>query len=62
MEFSPRVENVSQYRVRLESNLKYTLLQNLSLILSVIDQYATQPAKSVDNNDLQVRSAIGLKF
>lgn len=62
VEFSPRVENVNQYRIRLESSLKYALLQNLSLIVTVIDQYDTHPANGVDNNDLQIRSSLGLKF
>ena len=61
-EFFPRVENVEQYRFRLESNLRYWLVSNLSFIVTVIDQYDTLPARTVTRNDLQVRSSIGLKF
>ncbi len=60
--FTPRVENLTQYRARFETSLRYALLQNLSLILTVIDQYDTHPASGVDNNDLQIRSSLGLKF
>jgi len=62
MEFSPRVETMSQYRARFESNLKYLLQQNLSLNLTVIDLYDSRPANGVDKNDLQIRSSLGLKF
>jgi uncharacterized protein DUF481 len=56
------VENVNQYRARFEINLKYLLLQNLSLNLTVIDQDDSDQAKGVDKNDLQIRSSLGLKF
>lgn len=62
LEYFPRVENGNQYRARFETNLKYLLLQNLSLNLTVIDQYDSEPANGVDKNDLQVRSSLGLKF
>ena len=62
LEYFPRVERPSQYRVRFETNLKYFLLQNLSLNLTVLDQYDSNPANGVDKNDLQIRSSLGLKF
>jgi putative salt-induced outer membrane protein YdiY len=61
-EFFPRVENWGVYRLRFESNLKYSILNNLFLSLSVLDQYDTDPAEGVGQNDLQVRSMIGVKF
>ena len=62
LEYFPRLESGNQYRARFETNLKYLLLQNLSLNLTVIDQYDSDPANGVDKNDLQIRSSLGLKF
>jgi hypothetical protein len=61
-EFFPRVEDIDLYRFRFETNLRYWLFTNLSLNLTVIDQYDTQPAPTVTRNDLQVRSSVGVKF
>lgn len=61
-EFFPRVEEFDQYRFRFETNFKYHLMANLSLNLTVIDQYDTQPPDAVTRNDLQLRSSVGVKF
>jgi putative salt-induced outer membrane protein YdiY len=62
VEFFPKVENFSDHRLRIESNLSYLLRNNLTLKFTVIDLYETRPAKNVSNNDLQIRSSIGIKF
>ena len=62
LEYMPRVTDVSEYRVRFESNLRYNLLQNIFVNLSVIDTYDTMPANGVTQNDLQIRSSVGVKF
>ena len=61
-EFFPRVENISEYRFRFETNLRFWLNGNLSFNLTVLDQYDTLPARTVTQNDLQIRSSIGVKF
>jgi hypothetical protein len=61
-EFFPRIEDWLKYRSRFESNLRLALLSNLSFVVTVLDQYDTQPAKGVANNDLQLRSSISVKF
>lgn len=61
-EIFPSFSDFGEYRVRLESTLKYPLRKNVSLNLIVIDLYDTNPAPGVENNDLQIRSAIGVKF
>jgi len=61
-EFFPRVDEWEKYRLRFESNLRYALLANLSFVVTVLDQYDTQPALTVTKNDLQLRSSISLKF
>ncbi|HEY0455260.1 MAG TPA: DUF481 domain-containing protein [Verrucomicrobiae bacterium] len=61
-EYFPRVENLPEYKMRFESNLRYALGSYLSLVLTVIDLFEKQPATGVSPNDLQVRSALGIKF
>ncbi len=61
-EYSPRMEDLGQYRIRLETNLRYALLQNIFVNLSVVDIYDSEPAGGVAQNDLQVRSSVGVKF
>jgi putative salt-induced outer membrane protein YdiY len=62
VEYFPNIKSGEDYRLRLESTLRYPLLKNLSLNLIVIDLYDTQTPPNVQNNDLQVRSALGIKF
>jgi len=61
-EFFPQVEEFSEYRSRFETTLSYGIWQNISLNVSVLDLYDTQPATSVPNNDLQIRSSLGFTF
>jgi putative salt-induced outer membrane protein len=61
-EFFPSTENLADYRMRFESNLRYAIVNNLSFIVTVLDTYETQTARDVPQNDLQVRSSIGVKF
>ena len=61
-EYMPRIEDPAQYRMRFETNLRYALLQNIFVNLSLIDTYDSDPANRVQKNDLQVRSSVGVKF
>ena len=61
-EFFPELLNPSEYRIRAEVNLSYLLRNNLTFSLSTIDLYDTTRAAGVSNNDLQIRSLLGLKF
>lgn len=61
-EFFPSTEDFSEYRMRFESNLRYAVLNNLAFIVTVLDTYETQTARDVPQNDLQIRSSIGVKF
>jgi len=60
-ELFPR-EDLGNFRARFEANLRYWLFQNLSINLTVLDIYDSQPAQSVSKNDLQIRSSLGVKF
>lgn len=62
IEFFPQADTFSKFRFRFDSTIRYALLQNLSLNLSVIDFYDSRPAAKVEPNDLQIRSSIGVKF
>ena len=61
-EFFPKVEKMEEYRFRLESNLRFAILNNLSLIFTALDTYDTQPAHGVPQNTLQLTSSVGIKF
>lgn len=61
-EFFPRVEHWAEYRFRFETNLRYRLQGNISLNLTLADQYESNPGRNVPQNDVQLRSSIGLKF
>lgn len=61
-EYFPRVERWGQYRFRFESNLRYALVNKFSFIVTVLDQYDSGPPEGIPQNDLQVRSSIGVKF
>ena len=61
-EFFPRVQNWGQYRFRFESNIRYALVNKFAFIVTVLDQYDSAPPEGVPQNDLQVRSSIGVKF
>lgn len=61
-EFFVNAEDVSQFRFRLDATFSYKLIENLSLNLSVIDLYDTDPAPTVDQNELMIRSSIGITF
>ena len=61
-EYFPRIDRPGEFRMRFESNLRYAMLQNVFFNLSVIDIYDSDPASGVTENDLQLRSSIGVKF
>jgi putative salt-induced outer membrane protein YdiY len=62
LEYFPNLLSIHEYRFRGESTLKYPLSQHLSINLNVIDIYDTQAPAGVQPNDLQLRSALGVKF
>lgn len=62
VEYFPDLTDLHSYRLRMEANLRYWLASNLSLNFTVIDTYDTKTARGVGQNDLQIRSSIGVKF
>ena len=61
-EFLPNAQRWRAYQMRLEANLNYALLSHLSLVLTVFDEYETETASGVGQNDLQIRSSLSVKF
>jgi putative salt-induced outer membrane protein YdiY len=62
LEFQLSFQDASQFRVRLDSNLSYRLWNTLSINLTLIDSYDTNPAPGVAENELQLRSSLGFTF
>ena len=62
VEFFPNLDEFGEYRLRIESTLRYPVSNRLSLNLDVIDLYDTRPPQDVSQNDLQIRSTIGVTF
>jgi hypothetical protein len=62
VEFFPNLEDIGRYRLRLEGTLRYPVSKMLSLNLDLIDLYDTNPAQNIPNNDLQIRSSLGVTF
>ena len=61
-EYFQNLDEFGEYRLRIESTLRYPVTKSLSLNLDVIDLYDTQPPQDVSQNDLQIRSTIGVTF
>ena len=62
VEYLHELADFQVYRLRVEANVRYWLRSNLSLNFTVINLYDTVTAPGVGQNDLQLRSSIGLKF
>lgn len=61
-EFFSNAEEFSQYRFKFDSTFSCKLTESLSLNLTVLDIYDTDPAPNVNKNELQIRSSIGITF
>jgi hypothetical protein len=61
-EFLPFLEELGEYQVRAEGNVGFGIVRSLSLNLTLLNLYDTQPAPDVPNNELQFRTSLGVKF
>jgi len=57
-----RVDLPQQLQFRLEANLAFAIVKNISFNLTAIEMYDTRPVPGVAANEFQLRSAIGLAF
>lgn len=60
--FYPDMEQEGQYHNDFTANLSYGFWKNLSLNLTLQDDYNTEVAPGVDRNRLEVRSSLGITF
>lgn len=61
-EYLLNMEDPGDYRLRFDATLRYPLMKNLSIDFMVLDLYDASPPKGVTRNDLQIRTALGMKF
>jgi putative salt-induced outer membrane protein YdiY len=57
-----RMDDPERFRTQLDTTLSLGLTQTLSFNVTLLDLYETNPAHDVDNNELQVRTALGVAF
>lgn len=60
--FTPGIQELSDYQIRFGFTLSLPLFKPLTLNLNVINEYDSQPAPGVSNNDLQLSTTIGVNF
>jgi len=60
--FTPGIDDFSNYQINFGLTLSYPLFKPVTLNLNLTDQYLSQPAAGVQNNDLQVQTTLGVTF
>ena len=61
-QFQLSLQDANQFRLALDSTLEYRLWSSLSLNLTLLDNFDTDPAPGVNQNEVQVRSSLGITF
>jgi len=56
------LEDSRQLQFRLEANLAFGIVQNLSLNLTAVELYDTRPVPGVTESEFQLRSSLGITF
>jgi hypothetical protein len=62
VEYFPELDTLREYKLRMEANLRLWLRNNLYFNLTVINLYDTVTAPGVGQNDLQIKSSVGVRF
>ncbi len=62
LDFLPLFEDLGEYQLRAEGNLGLGIVRSLSVNLTLLDLYDSQPAPNVPNNELQFRMSLGVTF
>ncbi|HRI16862.1 MAG TPA: DUF481 domain-containing protein, partial [Verrucomicrobiota bacterium] len=60
--FTPGLDDLSDYQIRFGLTLSCPLFKPLTLNLNIANEYDSQPAPGITNNDLQVSTTIGIIF
>lgn len=61
-EIQPAFDDLGDYRARLEATISYVLWNNITWNVALIDLFDSRPTAGVTQNDLQIRSGVGIKF
>lgn len=61
-EIFPNLDQLGEFRIRFEANIRYSFWKNVYLTLGLIDQWESDPAPGVSQNDLQIRTSVGARF
>ena len=62
LEYFQRIDDLQRFRTKLDTTLSVGLTHALSFNVTLLDLYETNPARNVDNNEFQVRTALGVTF
>jgi hypothetical protein len=62
LQFLPSVTDLQDYHARFELIAAYPLFKRITISLNVINEYESLPARSVDNNDLQITTNVNVVF
>lgn len=60
--FSPRIGNISDYRLEFKAGLETQVTETVSFKISFEDRYESQPAAGKKSNDLKVLAGLSYKF
>lgn len=60
--YLPQSDDFELFRIRFDSTVSFGILHNVSVNFGVVNLYDSNPAPGVDQNQLQFRSTIGVKF
>lgn len=60
--FWPNLGDLSEYRFKSETTLTSPLTDSISLRLSLLDEYLSNPASGAENNDLRATSSLVYKY
>jgi len=58
----PRVDGFEEYRLRSETRFTHPMTQGVSLRLTFVDEFQSDPAANADRNDLRLTSSLVLSF
>ncbi len=62
LQYMPNISEPTDYRIRLDLVASYPLYKRLTVSLNAVNEYESRPARTTDNNDLQITTNINVSF
>ena len=63
LQYSPSVEDPADFILRFQADVSYPIFKNLSLKLTVQDDYTSRPLnENIEKNNLIIRTSVGISF